>query len=580
MKTNTEKRPSGKRLAPWRSLIWQLIFLTILPLTALVLVVAFGSLTVHQNAMRMLVGERDKRAVLTAAVALEEQIDHRSYAVQSLALLGNHSTSEKLPDILTSLDHLLPEFDGGLAIFGPDGQLEVVKGNKDLWNSLGIQISPLVRNLALKQTTQPYLSSALTDPANGQALVLTLVMAPSGNWIAGGLYSAPKMVQHTLADAFANGYEVSIAVIDSEKRLLFANGSFSERQVGDHPGAKEALRGESGAQYVMVGQEEHVVAYSPIAPLGWALVLEEPWEMVESPTLRASQLAPLVLVPVLILAVVALWFGSRQIVKPLQTLEARAATLAWGDFKAIEEPVGGIEEIRHLQNELTHMARKVQSAQRSLHGYIGAITAAQEEERRRLARELHDDTIQSLIALKQRVQLTQLNAKKTAPDQAALTEIAALTEQTIENLRRLTRALRPIYLEDLGLVAALEMLARETGQALSIPVEFQRQGIEKRLAPAVELALYRMVQEGFSNIAHHAHASSASLGIHFAAQSITIEVKDNGKGFDVPKSPAEFAPSGHYGFLGLHERAELIGAALEIHSAPNQGTSLVIKLPI
>jgi signal transduction histidine kinase len=286
------------------------------------------------------------------------------------------------------------------------------------------------------------------------------------------------------------------------------------------------------------------------------------------------------LVPVLILAVIALWFGARRIVKPLQTLESRAATLAWGDFKTIETPVGGIEEIRQLQNELIQMARKVQAAQQSLHGYIGAITAGQEEERRRLARELHDDTIQALIALKQRVQLTQLAAPPTAHEPGALQEIASLIEQTIENLRRLTRALRPIYLEDLGLVTALEMLARETGQTTNIPVEFQHQGQEIRLDPSIELALYRMAQEAFSNIIRHAQASQASLTITFKPQTVTLQITDNGRGFDVPKSPAEFAPSGHYGLLGLHERAELIGAALEIISVTGQGTCLNIGLPL
>ena len=122
--------------------------------------------------------------------------------------------------------------------------------------------------------------------------------------------------------------------------------------------------------------------------------------------------------------------------------------------------------------------RKVKAAQQSLHSYIGAITAGQEEERRQLARELHDDTIQSLIALKQRVQLAQL-ATKNGSYEESLTEVVSLTEQAIENVRRQTRALRPIYLEDLGLVTALEMLARETGQTLSIAVGFHRQGIEK-----------------------------------------------------------------------------------------------------
>jgi signal transduction histidine kinase len=347
--------------------------------------------------------------------------------------------------------------------------------------------------------------------------------------------------------------------------------------VTDHPGVAEALRGESGATYVHVGDSEHVVTYSPVAPVGWALVLEEPWETVATPTLRTTQMAPLVLVPALLLTLVALWFGLRQIVQPLQALESKAATLAWGDFKAIEEPVGGIPEIRHLQAELVHMASKVQAAQRSLHDYIGAITAAQEDERRRMARELHDDTIQALIALKQRMQLAKLGPNAD-PEDSSLNEIAALTEQTIENLRRLTRALRPIYLEDLGLVTALEMLARETGQANGISVEFQRQWTERRLSPNVELALYRMAQEALNNVTRHAQAAHACLSISFTTQNVTLQVSDDGQGFDVPKSPAEFAPSGHFGLLGLHERAELIGADLEIRSSPGQGSRLMVTL--
>ena len=155
----------------------------------------------------------------------------------------------------------------------------------------------------------------------------------------------------------------------------------------------------------------------------------------------------------------------------------KGCNVVLGEYSAIEEPVGSIAEIRHLQSELIHIARKVKAAQQSLHSYIGAITSGQEEERRRLARELHDDTIQSLIALKQRVQLAQL-ATKNGSSEASLSEVVFLTEQAIENVRRQTRALRPIYLEDLGLVTALEMLARETSQSAGIPVEFQCQGTE------------------------------------------------------------------------------------------------------
>jgi signal transduction histidine kinase len=339
----------------------------------------------------------------------------------------------------------------------------------------------------------------------------------------------------------------------------------------------QALRGESGTTYVKQGNAEHVVAYSTIPPTGWALITEEEWEMVVSPSLQLTQMAPLVLVPAFILALIALWFVATRIVQPLQKLETKAAALAWGDFEAINEPVGGISEVQHLQLELTEMSRKVQAAQEVLHDYIGAITSAQEEERNRLARELHDDTIQAVIALKQRVQLAQKSVKDQGGRQS-LKELETLAEQTIENLRRLTRALRPIYLEDLGLVTALEMLARETSQNNQLAVDFQKTGQERRLSHEVELSLYRIAQELLNNVVKHAEATHADLKIAFGTSEINMEVIDNGSGFQVPKSPTELAPGGHFGLLGIRERADLIGARLEIESTIGKGTRLSVRL--
>ncbi len=194
-----------------------------------------------------------------------------------------------------------------------------------------------------------------------------------------------------------------------------------------------------------------VIAVGSIAAHQQAMHAELPpeaWKSATSSALELTLVAPLVLIPPLLFAVVALWFGARQIVRPLQRLEGKAAALAAGDFELIKEPVGGIPEVKHLQYGLAEMSRKVQAAQEGLHDYIGAITAAQEEERTRLARELHDDTIQAVIALKQRLQLAERSASD-AGSRGTLSELEALAEQTIVNLRRLTHALRPIYLEDL-----------------------------------------------------------------------------------------------------------------------------------
>jgi signal transduction histidine kinase len=290
-------------------------------------------------------------------------------------------------------------------------------------------------------------------------------------------------------------------------------------------------------------------------------------------------MAPLILIPVLVIAMVALWFGVRQVVQPLQSLEKKATDLGWGDFAAIEEPVGGINEIQRLQTELIHMARKVQLAQQSLRSYLSAVTTGQEDERRRLARDLHDDTIQSLIALNQQIQLAQMSAEDEASTDRLAT-MQQMAEQIVADLRRLTRDLRPIYLEDLGLIPALDMLGRDMSQAAELSVKFEKSGRERRLPPKVELALYRIAQEGLSNVVRHAGASQAKVSLQFADGGVNLTIQDDGLGFVVPESPAAMAPAGHFGLLGIQERAEAIGARLHIQSAPGCGTCLQVTFTI
>jgi len=297
------------------------------------------------------------------------------------------------------------------------------------------------------------------------------------------------------------------------------------------------------------------------------------------PALELTLVAPLVLLAPLLFALAALWFGARQIVRPLQKLEIKAAAVASGDFETIQEPVGGISEVQHLQEELASMARKVQASQAGLHDYIGMITSAQEEERLRLARELHDDTIQELIALKQRLQLAR-KASRDRDSAPLLEELERLAEATIDNVRRMTRALRPIYLEDLGLVTALEMLSRETNQPDGLQVDFEKTGQERRLNREAELALYRIAQQALSNVVRHARARRASLMVEFSDSAVRLDVTDDGIGFQMPRYPTDLAPNGHFGLIGMRERADLIGARLELRSEPGRGTHVSVRLSL
>ncbi len=563
-----------KRILPgWRGLT-QLFAVTVLPLTLLLLVIAFGGVNMHQQDMRALVGERDERAVQSSAAALESELHHRVATITSMQVLA----SEGLPfeTVFATTNDLTEDFNGEMAFLDSDGSLLANTGNDSFWTWVSQNAQTL--SLASPSDLEPVFSIPILDPNSKRLFVIVSAFSASRDVIVAGAFLPETLAAETLSTTYPTGSHVTIYLLDGSRRLLFVRGALAQdRLESDHPGVMEALQGENGVLYVKTDKSEHVVAYSFIELTGWALITEEEWEMVVSPSLQLTQMAPLVMVPAFILALIALWFGAKQIVQPLQRLEAKAAALAWGDFEAIKESVGGISEVQHLQMELTEMSRKVQAAQNGLHDYIGAITSAQEDERMRLARELHDDTIQAVIALKQRVQLAQKSIKDQHGRQS-LNELEILAEQTIENLRRLTRALRPIYLEDLGLVTALEMLTRETGQNNQLAVDFHKTGQERRLSREVELSLYRIAQEALNNVLKHSKASHADLKIVFDTSEIKMEVSDNGNGFLVPKSPTEFAPNGHFGLMGVHERADLINARLEIESALGKGTSLKIRL--
>ena len=566
----------------WRGLTVQLFAITVLPPTLLLLLIAFGSVSLHQQDMRALVSERDARAVQASTAALGSELHHRMANITGLAAFVNTSENLTFENWLASSTDMTSDFDGGMAFLTVDGTLIANTNEDELWG----QIIQNAKNIHFASSSEPgpVLSSLFVDPTSKQTFVITSAYSSSLDVIVAGAFSPEALAAKNLSASYPPGSQVTIYLVDSSRQVLFGSGITETQSLSaNHPGVAEALNGENGTRYVRVDGREHVIAYSPIPLTGWALITEEDWQAVVSPSLQATQMAPLVLVPAFILALTALWFGVRRIVQPLQQLESKAAALAWGDFETIKQPVGGISEVQHLQKELMEMARKVQAAQAGLHDYIGAITSAQEEERMRLARELHDETIQAVIALKQRLQLAQ-RLVKDQNTRKSLTDLETLAELTIENLRRITRALRPIYLEDLGLVTALEMLANETSQANHLHVDFHASGKERRLSREVELALYRIAQEAMNNIVRHANARHADLQISFDKE-IKLGVLDDGIGFVVPKSPTEFARSGHFGLLGIRERADLIGARLDVQSAQSpkgeagRGTRLSVRLP-
>ncbi len=373
--------------------------------------------------------------------------------------------------------------------------------------------------------------------------------------------------------------QTGVILTDHEGRIVAGSDASQIGQFSTHSGVTEALVGRSGILYRSdrPGREEHVVAYAPVDPPGWALVIEEPWRQVINPLLRTSLFAPLVLIPAVATALLLIWLGVKRIVHPLQQLDVRVAQIGQGNFAAIAEPIHGIREVEELQQALARMAGQIKNYQQSLREYVGALTTAQEDERGRLARELHDETVQSLIALKQRVQVARRKASgDQAGNDARLGQLQDMIQATIDEVRRFSQALRPIYLEEAGLVPALRALARNIGQA-GMPVAFEVEGEPRRLPPEIELALYRITQEALNNVVKHARATRAAVQVRFSGNELAIQVQDNGAGFVVPEHLSTLAGAGHYGLMGIQERAELAGARVRIDSHPGQGTIITVQ---
>ncbi len=235
-----------------------------------------------------------------------------------------------------------------------------------------------------------------------------------------------------------------------------------------------------------------------------------------------------------------------------------------------------ISELELLMSEINRRALEMEQAderQLELRSFLSLFTQAQEEERGRISRELHDDTSQVLVAIGR--QIERLSRVLSGEHLVQAEAIRAELNGAIEGVRRFARNLRPSVLDDLGLLPALEWLA---SQALT-PTRLEIQGFERRLPAAAELTLFRMVQEGLGNIDRHADAGSAAIRVLFTPAEVTVTLSDDGVGFS-PQQAATQAQAGHLGLTGMRERVLLAGGRLSVSSQPGQGSTLQFSLPV
>ncbi|MBX3637416.1 MAG: sensor histidine kinase, partial [Rubrivivax sp.] len=241
-------------------------------------------------------------------------------------------------------------------------------------------------------------------------------------------------------------------------------------------------------------------------------------------------------------------------------------------------PDHGHTTVQMVVSDVTQRRREAAELQRSrqaLRGLSASVVDAREQERRRIARELHDELGQRLSALKLELAGCAGSAG-LRPEDPRLQAMLAMLDDTMASVRRIAADLRPLMLDDLGLAAAIEWLAAEATRRLGMQVQVEVDELDPELGEPLAIAVYRMVQEALTNVARHARASRVQVVLHCRGGELRLTVQDDGVGFDLP------APGrpGSYGLLGMRERARLLGGRVEIDNPPEGGGRVRVWLPL
>lgn len=242
-------------------------------------------------------------------------------------------------------------------------------------------------------------------------------------------------------------------------------------------------------------------------------------------------------------------------------------------------------QVQRISEENARLFAQLAEGERRLRRLARAVWRVEEEERRRLSRELHDELGQVLTALRIKLEVLggELGAElgESSAAHAHLAGALELSARALTETRQLSRLLRPAVLDDLGLAPALHWLARSQRESIGLVVELDCRGLEVRLDSELETVVFRVVQESLTNVAKHAGANGARVEVARDGSRLALRVSDSGRGFDVARAARSTAGTGGgSGLRGMRDRVELFGGRLEVRSAPGAGTVVEAELPV
>ncbi len=343
---------------------------------------------------------------------------------------------------------------------------------------------------------------------------------------------------------------------------------------------------------------DHVMAVVPVP--GWALyvILEQDKDVALALPMDFRRnlifFGSLGFVVTLLVA----WVTTRHVVKPTEELTAAAVRMAGGE-RSTPIQVGAQDEIGILADNLETMRQQLRDAldqvaianqelesrvkerTRQLQDLVRRVLTAQEDERHRVALELHDETAQAISAVT--IALDSVLRRRNslaAEDTERLREARQIASDMLEGIRRLINALRPVALAEMGLDAALRWYAEDLLERSDVEVHVAAEATNMKVPDHVELALYRIGQEALNNVARHAASANVWIEIAYPEARVSLTVRDDGVGFDPENLPGDGRRVGGVGLAGMRERAALVDGVLAVDSAPGTGTTVRVEAPV
>lgn len=564
------------------SLRVQAIIWLLLPFAVTLGLILVVSAVAYQQVVGSLIIARDQELATVAAQRVSERLDN--YA-NILSVLSNDpglaaADPAQRYRVLNDASLQLEPFDAGVYVMDASGRI-VTSYPNSAQTTTPVNLDPYFRSV--RASRAPAFSDILDQPDSADSLIVVLVpiLSSTGDF-SGALVGAFGLENRQLGQGIISGLRIGeegqAYLVDRQGRVIFhPDPALSGRDVRSRPVVQRVLQGERGALVSTDAGAQSVFGYATVPVSGWGLVTQESFETLINPVRPYVGTVLLVLGLGLLFGLFWLPLGAQRITRPIDRLVQAAARLAAGR-EVVHVDGGTIQELQVLADSFNDMAQQIERSRAGQRRYVAMVTRSQEDERRRIARELHDGTVQALVAIGRRLELVAQRSQ----DPETVSELVAVRQQVSDaasEVRRFSRELRPLVLEDLGLVAALRYLSNQHAEQYGTPVNLTVHGSLRGLPPDQELVLFRIYQEALTNVSKHAEATRVDALLERDAEGLSLEVVDDGQGFEATTVPTDLAQRGHFGLMGIQERVQLLGGRLTIESTPGHGTRVSIWLP-